>query len=121
MQRHFTNFFMDTYKQKAINIFLGHIQPEVDGAYQFRTIVDKSLLKRSQSDSKIYYETSSDEGDLLSSPEISSTESDPSNSRSSSEGDLSNSRHPPYTSTARLIFYLERHWFGGGDKRGPHI
>ena len=52
----------------------------------------RSLLKRSQSDSKIYYETSSDEGDLLSSPEISSTESDPSNSRSSSEGDLSNSR-----------------------------
>jgi len=24
-----------------MNRFLGHIQPEVDGAYQFRTIVDK--------------------------------------------------------------------------------
>ncbi|XP_074288223.1 phosphoinositide phosphatase SAC2-like isoform X3 [Silene latifolia] len=115
LQRHISNTFLDFDKQEAIDLFLGHCQP--DGgqpAPQEINVVRKctsqrresmyterasrSKLKRSQSDSEVHYEDSSVLGEQS---EIASTDSD-----------MSDYRDTASVSSVGLPTYIDKLWQG---------
>ncbi|KAK9726856.1 hypothetical protein RND81_05G241900 [Saponaria officinalis] len=118
MQRHISNSFLDSNKQRAIDLFLGHRLAEdgqsapltIDVAsnydserrkLKYANMISRSRLKRSQSDSDVLYESSS----------VSRGKS----GVSSSESDYSDFRcTTPYASSERRILSaFEKRWYGG--------
>ncbi|KAH9618502.1 hypothetical protein KSS87_013103, partial [Heliosperma pusillum] len=115
VQRHISNTFLDLNKQEAIDLFLGHCQPDggqpapqecnVVPKYtnqrrelMYTERVSKSKLKRSQSDSEVLYEDSSVLGEQS---EIASPDSD-----------VSDYRDTASVSSAGLLTYFDKGWHG---------
>ncbi|KAL9228488.1 hypothetical protein vseg_004065 [Gypsophila vaccaria] len=116
MQRHISNSFLDSNKQEAIDLFLGHGQVEggqsapqdTDAASKhnsqrrklmYANRISRSRLKRSQSDSDVLYEGSSV---FDGKSDISSTASEFSVSRATT----------PNVSSGRILSAFEKHWYG---------